>query len=309
MQKHSLMDSFKIIEIFYIIDEFCNEFEKAEEGRRLSADVSLNKRNRKFKLSDSEVITILAIFHLGQFRNLKSFYNDYVKVHLTGEFPQTVSYNRFVELQQKALCPMFCFLQACCLGKCTGISIIDSTPIRACHIKREKQNKTFKGIAQKGQCSLGWIFGFKLHLVINDKGEILTFMFTPANIDDRKPLYNKHFTEKIFGKLIADKGYISKDLFEQLFVDDIHLITKPRKNMKNSLMMTKDKILLRKRSLIETVNDQLKNICQIEHTRHRSFTNLGTNLISGLIAYSFLEKKPALNLDIIDTEKVKMIAA
>jgi hypothetical protein len=196
-----------------------------------------------------------------------------------------------------------------CLGKCTGVSYIDSTPLRVCHIKREKQHKTFKGLTNKGHCSIGWFFGFKLHVIINDKGEILTFMLTPANTDDRNPLENKRFHEKVCGKLFGDKGYIGQDLFENLFVDGIHLVTKIQKNMKNSLTLMQDKIHLRKRALIETVNDQLKNICQIEHTRHRSFETFFTNLIAGLTAYSFLEKKPSLKLEIIDDERlIKRVA-
>lgn len=299
----------KITEIFYIIDEFCKEFEVAKEDHVLQKECAKNTRNRKFKLNDSEVMTILVLFHLENHRCLKHFYVNYVQKHLTNEFPETVSYNRFVELQQKAIMPLCCFLQMMCLGKCTGISFIDSTPLRVCHIKREKQNKVFKGIATKGQCSLGWFFGLKLHIIINDKGEILTFLLTSGNVDDREPLKSKRFHEKIFGKLVGDKGYIGQDLFENLFIDGIHLITKIRKNMKNCLMHTNDKILLRKRALIECVNDELKNICQIEHTRHRSFGNFLTNLISGLVAYSYLEKKPSLKTDIVDIERVKMIAA
>lgn len=299
----------KITEIFYIIDEFCKEFEAAKEDHVLQKECAKNTRNRKFKLNDSEVMTILVLFHLENHRCLKHFYVNYVQKHLINEFPETVSYNRFVELQQKAIMPLCCFLQMMCLGKCTGISFIDSTPLRVCHIKREKQNKVFKGIATKGQCSLGWFFGLKLHIIINDKGEILTFLLTSGTVDDREPLKSKRFHEKIFGKLVGDKGYIGQDLFENLFIDGIHLITKIRKNMKNCLMHTNDKILLRKRALIECVNDELKNICQIEHTRHRSFGNFLTNLISGLVAYSYLEKKPSLKTDIVDIERVKMIAA
>ena len=303
------MNSNKITEIFYIIDEFCKGFEAAKADHVLVKDSSKNTRNRKFKLSDSEVMTILVLFHLGNFRCLKHFYVNYVQKHLTNEFPETVSYNRFVELQQKAIMPLCCFWQIMCLGKCTGISFIDSTPIRVCHIKREKQNKVFKGIAAKGQSSLGWFFGLKLHIIINDKGEILTFLLTPGNVDDREPLKCKRFHEKIFGKLVGDKGYIGQNLFENLFIDGIHLITKLRKNMKNCLMHISDKILLRKRVLIECVNDELKNICQIEHTRHRTFTNFLSNLIAGLIAYSFLGKKPSLKVDIVDEERLKMICA
>lgn len=298
----------KITEIFCLVDDFCKEIEKVKEGHTIPETTSKKRRNRKFKLSDSEVITILIYFHFMRFRDLKHFYINYVQKHLISEFPETVSYNRFVELQQKAFLPMCVFLQTCCLGKCTGISFIDSTPIRACHIKREKQNKVFKGFALKGQCSLGWFYGFKLHIIINDKGEIIDFIFTQGNIDDREPLKNKAFHDKIFGKLFGDKGYIGKTLFEELFIDGIHLVTKLRKNMKNSLMLTNDKILLRKRSLIESVNDELKNICQIEHTRHRSVDNFLANLISGLIAYHFLPKKPSINTDVIDNQRLKKAA-
>ena len=155
---------------------------------------------------------------------------------------------------------MTAFLQLCCLGKCTGIFYIDSTPLRVCHIKREYSHKTFKGLATKSKTSTGWTFGFKLHIVINEKGEILDFLISQAHVDDREPLKNKRFHDKVFGKIFADKGYISQSLFEELFIDGIHLITGLKKNMKmkNSPMLLRDRIYLRKRVLIETVNDQLK---------------------------------------------------
>lgn len=297
-----------LVDIFYLVDEFCKEFDKAKAGYVLSSNCTKKSRKRQFTMSDSEVITIMICFHTGGFRCLKHFYINYIQKHCQSDFPKTVSYNRFVELQQKALLPMTLFLQLCCLGKCTGISYIDSTPLRVCHIKREHSHKTFKGIATKGKSTMGWFFGFKLHIIINDKGEILDFVFSQANVDDRVPLKNRRFHKKVFGKIFADRGYISQDLFEQLFVDGIHLITKIKKNMKNSLMLLSDKIYLRKRALIETVNDQLKNICQIEHTRHRCFENFIANMISALIAYNFQPKKPSLNLEIVDLEKVKCIA-
>jgi len=297
-----------LVEIFYLVDEFCKEIEKTMEGHLLLRDLSKKRRKRAFTMSNSEVIIIMIMFHQSRYRDIKSFYINYIQRHCTIDFPHTVSYNRFVELQQKALIPMVVFLQLCCLGKCTGISIIDSTPIRVCHIKREKSNKIFKGLATKGKSTIGWFFGFKLHIVINDKGEIIRFVISQAHVDDRQPLQNEKFHEKIFGKLFADKGYISKDLFEKLFVDNIHLITKVRKNMKNALMHLHDKIVLRQRSIIETINDLLKNGCQIEHTRHRCFNNFIANLVSGLIAYNLAPKKPALNLEIIDIDVVKRVA-
>jgi hypothetical protein len=164
----------------------------------------------------------------------------------------------------------------------------------------------FDGIAQRGKSTMGYFFGFKLHFIINDKGEILNFVITPGNTDDREPLKDKKFIEKLKGKLYADKGYVSQKLTEVLFIDGLHLITHIRNNMKNVLMEMKDKILLRKRSVIETINDELKNICSIEHSRHRSFENFITNLISGLIAYCFFPKKPAIKYDVVDTDQLAL---
>ncbi len=186
---------------------------------------------------------------------------------------------------------MAIFLKTCCLGNGTGIAFIDSTPIRVCKNKRIKRNRVFKDTAQLGKSTMGYFFGFKLHLVINDKGELLNFIITQANVDDREPLKNKKFVNSLKGKLYADKGYLSKELTELLFVDGLHLITNIRNNMKNVLMEMRDKILLRKRSVIETVNDELKNMCQIEHSRHRSFGNFITNLISGPHSIYFFSKK------------------
>ena len=150
------------------------------------------------------------------------------------------------------------------LGQMSISTNEDSTPLRVCRNQRILIHKTFEGLAERGKCSMGWSFGFKLHLIINDKGEILNFMFTPGNVDDREPLKQGKFLENIKGKLCADKGYIGQALFENPFLNGIQLVTKVKNNMKNSLMSIADKILLRKRALIETVNDELKNIEQRE---------------------------------------------
>jgi hypothetical protein len=284
-----MIDYNKITDIFCLVDEFCQDFDKSTQSYLLG-----KPSKRPAVMSKSEVITICLLFHLSGFRCFKHFYMFYVQRHMQSDFPRTVSYNRFVELTQSVVMPMTIFLKTCCLGTCTGISFVDSTPIRVCNNKRIKRNKTFKGIAEVGKSTMGWFYGFKLHIVINDKGEILNFAITQANVDDREPLKNERFLKAVFGKLFADKGYISEKLTQILFVNDIHLITNIKNNMKNCLMTLHDKITLRKRSVIETVNDELKNICQIEHARHRSFTNFIVNMIAGLIAYNFLPKKPAI---------------
>lgn len=285
-----MIDIKNLTEIYVSIDDFYKQFERDLKKYQLATVKRM--RQRKFNLSNSEIMTILVLFHLSHYRNLKSFYLFYVCKQLRSEFPRTVSYNRFMELNQTVILPLAIYLKKRTLGQCTGISFIDSTPLRVCHNRRIHSHKVFKGIAERGHCSIGWFFGFKLHLIINDKGELLNFVLTQANVDDRQPLIAGKMLKQMWGKLFGDKGYISQSLFHMLFVSGIHLITKIRDNMKNTPMNMTDKILLRKRAVIESVNDELKNICQIEHSRHRSPVNFFANLISGLIAYQLLPKKP-----------------
>ena len=170
-----------------------------------------------------------------------------------------------------------------------------------CLADSNKFIKTFKGLAERGKCSMGWFFGFKLHLIINDKGEIPNFLFTPGNVDDREPLYSESFIENVKGKLCGDKGYIGKQLFEFLFINGIQLVTKVKNNMKNSLMTVADKIMLHKRAVVESVNDELKKIVQIEYSRHRSFTNLITNALSAIAVYCFFLKNRLSLLSLLQT--------
>ncbi|MFO3212041.1 IS982 family transposase, partial [Legionella pneumophila serogroup 2] len=214
--------------------------------------------------------------------------------HLSREFPKLTSYNRFVELMPSILMPL-CFFMHIQSKTHTGIYFVDATTIDVCHIRRASSNRVFKGVAKKGKSSMGWFFGFKLHLVINDLGEIMAFKLTPATTDDRIPVDN--MTLCLTGKLFGDRGYISQELFDKLFQRGLQLITRIKKNMKNKLMPLLDKLLLRKRAIIESVNDQLKNISQIEHSRHRSINNFMVNLLEGLAAYALQPKKPSLNLN------------
>lgn len=294
----------KITTIFCSIDDFCKVFEPALKKKQLSD--GKKKRNRKFKMSTSEILTITVLFHLSGMRTFKHFYLFYVQKHMKKEFPETVSYNRFVELMQSNILPLTLYMKTACLGNCTGISFIDSTPIRVCNKKRIKNNKVFKDIANVGKSTMGWFYGFKLHIIINDKGELLDFLISQASTDDRTPIKQDNFLKKIFGSLYADKGYISKELTELLFSQGLHLVTGIKNNMKNVLMTMKDKILLRKRSVIETINDQLKNICQAEHSRHRSFGNFITNLVASLIAYSFQDKKPSIKFDTENSNQIQL---
>lgn len=280
-----------LLELFCHVDDFCQSFEP--QWQRSLVQQGVRQRSRQTQLSMSEIMTIVIHFHHSHYRDFKHYYCEHVLTHLRGEFPRAVSYQRFVELLPRILIPLLVYAQRCA-GRCTGISFIDSTPLQVCHPRRISRHKVFAGLAARGKTSLGWFYGFKLHLVVNDRGELLTFRLTPANVDDRQPV--PRLARRLFGKLFGDKGYLSQALFTLLFDQGVELITSVRKNMKNRLMPLTDKLLLRKRSIIETINDQLKNISQIEHTRHRSVSNFLVNLVAGLIAYGHQPKKPSLNL-------------
>jgi len=299
----------KVTEFYVELDDFHREFDSKLENRPFLSDPQVKRRNRKGKLTDSEMMSIFLLFHFGQFTNFKHFYTRYVQVHLGDLFPDLVSYERFNARQERILMPLLLYLKHRGLGKSRGINYVDSTLLRVCHIKREKQHRVFRGVAKKGKSTMGWFFGFKLHLIINDRGELLSFYLSEGNVDDRNVEVMTAMTREIFGKLFGDKGYISKALAELLFQDGIQLMTKVRKNMKKQNLSDIDAILLRKRALVESVNDELKNICKVEHTRHRSVKGFLVNLVAGLAAYCFFPKKPSLNITPIETDQLSLWAA
>ena len=299
----------KVTEIYCIADDFCKEFEAEYRKKALSVDYCSENtpktRQRKGRMSDAELMTILILFHNNTFRNFKHFYIGYVLKHMQKEFPHALSYSRFVERMPRIAVQFTLFLKLVLMGECTGISFIDSTRIPVCEPKRQARNRVFKGLASKGKSTMGWYYGFKLHLLCNNRGEILNFALTKANVDDRNPKVFNNLTKDLFGKLYADKGYISQGLFQTLFHRGIHIVTGIRSNMKNKLMSLYDKLMLRKRAIIETINDMLKNVAQIVHTRHRSVANFLVNLMAGIAAYCFYETKPEINIDFISEHQAE----
>jgi transposase len=286
------MDS--LLELFCDVDDFCQKFEPLWNQQQLASGEK--KRQRTRSLTISEIMTILIAFHQSHYRDFKAYYCEQVSKNWYNEFPGLVSYTRFVEYTPSVVIPLIGYLRTRCLGRCSGISFIDSTSLDVCLNQRIHSHKVFAGLAGRGKTSTGWFYGFKLHLVVNDQGEILRFCLTPGNVDDRKPV--PHLAKNLFGKLFGDKGYISQPLAQSLRdLFDLQLITKLRRNMKNQLMTWSDRILLRRRAIIETIIDQLKNISQIEHSRHRSVTNFFVNVLCGLIAYCRRPSKPSLGLD------------
>lgn len=277
--------------LFCKVDDFWNEFEsKWKQGL---IEYNKPKRGPKPEMSISEMMTIVIRFHQSNYRTFKHFYSHMI-THFKSYFPNMISYSRFVGSMKNLFVPIFAYLLNRA-GRMTGISFIDATSIAVCHNKRIKRNRVFRGFAKRGKTTAGWFYGFKLHLIINEHGEIIAFMLTPGNIADVRVV--DLLTQHLIGKLFGDKGYVSKALSEQLLKRGLHLFTTVRANMKQKLMSLKDKLLLRSRSIIETVNDQLKNISQIEHTRHRSMSNFLVNLLAGLAAYTHQAKKPSIKID------------
>jgi hypothetical protein len=290
-----------LLALFCDVDDFCQQM-------NMIAAKQLPRKSgqgvRQPGLSESEIMTIVIHFHQSGYRHFKDYYIDHVQAHLRADFPQLVSYSRFVTLMQRVALLLWAYAQARC-GTCTGISFVDSTALRVCTNRRINRHKVFVGLAARGQCSLGWFYGFKLHLAINEQGEILAFTLTPGNVDDRKPV--PKLVTRLFGKLFADKGYLSQALFATLLEQGVQLITGIRANMKNRLMLLRDKLLLRKRYIIETINDQLKNQSQIEHSRHCSPVNFVVNVVAGLIAYIWQPKKPAIHWATCDPKALALL--
>ena len=276
------------VALFCSVDDFCQQFEPAFAARVLQDGRSRRRRNCRLALS--EMMTIVIAFHASHFREFKAYYKHLQRFH-HHDFPGLVSYNRFVELMPRLIVPLSCYLRTR-YGSATGIAFIDSTPIRVCNNKRIERNRVFAGLAARGRSTVGWFYGFKLHLVVNEVGELLGIQLTPGNVDDRRPVAD--MTKQLTGKLYGDKGYISQRLFNELFDRGLQLVTTLRSNMKPQLLPIWDKLMLRKRSIIETINDQLKNIAQIEHTRHRSPASFMVNLLSGLVAYTHQPNKPTI---------------
>jgi hypothetical protein len=278
-------------QLFCDTDDFCQDF--LPEWKQTQLQNGTRKRNRSKCLCESEIMTIVVYFQMSGYRSFKHFYLRHVLVHWRSQFPRLPSYNRFVELMAEVLNPLTAFMHSRC-GKSDGIAFVDSTPLGVCKNIRIPRHKTFAEQAGRGKSSTGWFYGFKLHFTVNDCGDMLSFCLTRGNVDDRTPV--PYLAKDLIGKLFGDRGTISKKLTELLDSQDVQLITTLKKNMKPRVLAAFDKLILRKRSLIETINDQLKNIFSLEHSRHRSLINFLVNAIAALVAYSYQPKKPSLNL-------------
>lgn len=272
----------QLVAIFCEVDDFCKELDEHCKHKLLTGP-SKGKRGPAANLAMSEIMTILIMFHQVRFRDFKTFYTGFLGVYWHHYFPKLPSYSRFISEMKKAIFPMTLFTQLK-TGKRTGIYYIDSSCLPVCHLKRSKRHKTFDTIAQYGRTSVGWFFGLKLHVVINERGELIAFKITKGHRSDCKeatPLLSK-----LKGLAFGDKGYIGKEIFEALFSKGLKLITRKRKNMKKVQLSDYEQQLLNQRGIIETVIGHLKHHYQIWHTRHRSVFNAMTHLVSALASYA-----------------------
>ncbi|QBB83300.1 MULTISPECIES: IS982 family transposase [Wolbachia] len=280
-----------VTELFCFVDDFCKAINKNFAEKLLP---NSKKPTRTPGITHSEILTIILLYQQSRCEDFKSFYTYYLKALHGSEFQNLPTYSRFIRLKSRVLWYLVLLLKWLCeQSKMTGISYIDATSIAVCHPKRISRNKVFKGLAKLGKTTYGWFLGFKLHMVINEKGEIQGVTMTKGNVDDRKPV--PKLTEKLTGLLFGDKGYIKKELFAKLFDRGIKLVTKVKKGMKNTLMLLEEKIFLRKRSIIQTVFGYLKNRLDLEHSRHRSPINFLVHIFSTLVSYSMKPKKPSIS--------------
>jgi len=275
--------------LFCLVDDFCKAFEPWYRKQLISSGKA--KRNRECHLSLSEVLTILIAYHQSGMSCFKYFYFNSFSFHQE-LFPGLVHYTRFIKLIKRAFPALVCLLKSL-EGEITEYLFIDSTPMAVCHNLRERKHKTFKNLAAKGKTSTGWFVGMKLHMLFNTKGEIIRLAITSGNVNDRKPVPS--MLKGITAKLIGDKGYLSKKLFEELFSQGVKLITKIKKNMKNCLMGLADKLMLMRRSFVETIFTSMKSLGTLIHHRHRSPINAFAHLIAGLINYQLKPSKPSLH--------------
>lgn len=297
----------KLVEIFCSVDDFCKKYQP-ELSQKFLSEHQLKKTN-ECSLSMSEMMSIEILYHLSGHQCFKYYYTRFLEVHLKSYFPGLISYNRFVQLKPRMAVFLFFYLYLCRRGTASGYYYIDSSKLPVCHNLRIHSNKVFKGIAKRGKTSTGWFFGLKLHIIINEQGQLMAFSITPGNVSDNNKKIIHQLCQQIFGKLFGDKGYINQPLAEELLKNGLLLITKRKKNMKNCLMEMQDKIMLSKRGIIESVIELMKHICNIDHSRHRSTMNAIINIFAGIAAYTHMDKLPHVNLNEFRLREYLPIAA
>lgn len=290
-----VFDTDKLTEIFCDCHDFCQVFTPYWQQHTLPGSYRAVNRTNKSRLDESEIMTILLFYHLSGFKCFKYYYQGFVLKHLQQDFPNLLSYNRFIEVIPSVLPHLFAYVNVWRRGHASGLYFVDSAQLPVCHNLRIFSHKVFADIAQRGKTSMGWFYGLKIHLIINQVGEVMRILLTPGNVSDKNIKLLEKLTAGLAGLLFGDRGYVSRKAVEKLREQGLKLIYKFQKNMKDILMPYHEKILLRKRGVIETVIDLFKNICNIDHTRHRSPLNAITHIFAGVAAYTHLDHLPSIS--------------
>jgi hypothetical protein len=279
----------KLIEIFILCDDFANAYQHWYEQHQPN-----QAPGPASQLSPSERMTITIFYHYSGAKCFQYYYQDWVQGPLRSYFPRQISYERFVsELAQIGGLLFLLLKYQCAQSERTGFYITDSKALAVCDNHRIKTNKVFAGMAARGKSSMGWFYGLKAHLVINQYGQLINFVLTPGNVADNNGSLLQSLLADLQGQCFGDRGYLTR-LFAEFYQNGLHIVTKLRRGMKNVLMPLSDKIKLRKRGLIESVNDLLTSVFDIEHTRHRNPFNAIVNVLAGLNAYCFYAHKPTI---------------
>ncbi len=201
----------KLIEIFVAVDDFVKPFQQWLASRTLPTQ---RQPTRQPDLTASEIITLLVYYHHSGYKNFQYFYERLVLSQMPTYFPNLVSYGRFIELLPRQAPTLHVLTKYLCLNsKRTGCYFADSKKLPVCDNRRIHNHKVFAHLASRGKSSTGWFYGLKLHLVINQLGQVMNFLITPASVADNNETVLRRLLKKLTGKCYADKGYISK-LFE-----------------------------------------------------------------------------------------------
>jgi hypothetical protein len=296
LHKDSKFDEYKLIEIFINVDDACIAMGKYVQSHFLESGVSKKRPTRITGVKESELITILIFYHYSGYKCFEYYYKKLVLEDLRTYFPKMPTYHRFLELIERVSLPMFLYAKMLCQSSArTGIYYIDSKKLSVCHPRRIQQHKVFKDIAQRGKSSVGWFYGFKFHLLINQKGEPIDFHISPANVADNNHNLLENMLKDVKGLCFGDKGYLSK-LWTKFYQNGLKLVTKIKKNSKNVLTKLEERYLLAKRAVIESVNDIFTSVFDMEHSRHRKPINAFTHIIAAFCAYCFYPNKPSISI-------------
>lgn len=292
--KSTKIDEMMLYSLFIFVDDVCQELKNYFQSHCLESGKKPARKPKETALSESEMIVILIYYHYSGYKNFEYYYKQFVLTDLKTYFPKAPSYTHFLGLQSRVGIILFILMQILCKKAIkTDIYYIDSKQVPVCDNLRIKSNKVFQDWAGHGKSSTGWFYGFKVHLVINNYGEIVSFALSSANKADNNHEILKHLLGHLEGICVGDKGYLTQ-LWEKFYENGLKIIHKVKKNMKNKLLILEEKYYLAKRGVIESVNAILDGVFDLTHSRHRKAENAFCHIFSCLIAYQFYPNKPSV---------------